>query len=149
MTYTVSPYRCPPFFLWSYKEKSLPAFHWQAYFLHVVIALLLPNIQNQKFNQQTWCRYANPLSIGTPISTMQELNISSIAMCQSPIYRDTHFYAYPIICQEYNCDHVSIPYLLGHPFLRQNGETGTAKEAGSVNPLSIGTPISTSRIERN
>ena len=62
----------------------------------------------------------NPLSIGTPISTLAltgYLEIIKKALCQSPIYRDTHFYIHGI---------VSIIY-----------------GAVCVNPLSIGTPIST------
>ena len=60
----------------------------------------------------------NPLSIGTPISTV------SIAMegkyygkmCQSPIHRDTHFY-FGKIGNDYVSENVSIPYPSGHPFL--------------------------------
>ena len=59
----------------------------------------------------------NPLSIGTPISTHfhKELRALSHIVCQSPIYRDTHFY-------------MKNEYIV---------------VTGCVNPLSIGTPIST------
>ncbi len=60
----------------------------------------------------------NPLSIGTPISTLLEET------------------------DDEDSENVSIPYLSGHPFLRWV----TKKQGGKyycVNPLSIGTPIST------
>ena len=39
-------------------------------------------------------------------------------MCQSPIYRDTHFYRDMSDAEGSDDDDVSIPYLSGHPFLR-------------------------------
>ena len=38
-------------------------------------------------------------------------------VCQSPIYRDTHFYIGKDPVALYLNDDVSIPYLSGHPFL--------------------------------
>ncbi len=135
----------------------------------------------------------NPLSIGTPISTgrvVEEAQKRS-ALCQSPIYRDTHFYLFwsewyekaGAMCQSpiyrdthfYTIEHglittqvhVSIPYLSGHPFLPAELRKGPwrdimcqspiyrdthfyhfdpeeeIKANRCVNPLSIGTPIST------
>ena len=140
----------------------------------------------------------NPLSIGTPISTPpRRIYVIYIKMCQSPIYRDTHFYLFlvpnviffiatcqsPIyrdthfygtkwIKQPYKTDIVSIPYLSGHPFLRNNIRGNYHDSifvsipylsghpflqdtmiflivlAVCVNPLSIGTPISTEQFRR-
>ena len=137
----------------------------------------------------------NPLSIGTPISTeVPESYSAKLALCQSPIYRDTHFYvrihpkgmAVKVDCVNplsigtpisttANSGHsswkrnVSIPYLSGHPFLQRIFDGKIEKGwlcqspiyrdthfyfnifcVGNfsypyhcVNPLSIGTPIST------
>ena len=38
-------------------------------------------------------------------------------VCQSPIYRDTHFYAIVVFVVYLDFFFVSIPYLSGHPFL--------------------------------
>ena len=38
---------------------------------------------------------------------------------------------------------MSIPYLSGHPFLQRKGSSGNGPKLRCVNPLSIGTPIST------
>ena len=64
----------------------------------------------------------NPLSIGTPISTKGKSgrDMYTSEMCQSPIYRDTHFYD-------------------------QTRDGICRRERRCVNPLSIGTPISTRR----
>ena len=63
-------------------------------------------------------------------------------MCQSPIYRDTHFYADWLQSTSWKKLHVSIPYLSGHPFLRRKSLIVKISNK-CVNPLSIGTPIST------
>ena len=90
------------------------------------------------------------------------------APCQSPIYRDTHFYRRGRHAHGNPQVTVSIPYLSGHPFLRfvvtlllwalfivcqspiyrdthfyQGFSARTAVGTVCVNPLSIGTPIST------
>ena len=85
----------------------------------------------------------NPLSIGTPISTMElpeksfgKLNVSI------PIYRDTHFYDLEHEEKTFICP-VSIPYLSGHPFLPTRSSCAWQPPSHCVNPLSIGTPIST------
>ncbi len=74
-------------------------------------------------NNKKWLRKScvNPLSIGTPISTARLFSITFlfVEMCQSPIYRDTHFYI----------TKMTIRF--------------TETEKDRVNPLSIGTPIST------
>ncbi len=89
-------------------------------------------------------------------------------LCQSPIHRDTHFYAYhsdfqygkqwcvnplyigtPISTCALSRKHwkqrvVSIPYTSGHPFLLPTRYAHLKNWIlGGVNPLYIGTPIST------
>ena len=45
------------------------------------------------------------------------VDIDLSAVCQSPIYRDTHFYVTIWSSCSWQWYHVSIPYLSGHPFL--------------------------------
>ena len=96
-------------------------------------------------------------------------NKNMYSLCQSPIYRDTHFYEPRGWWSARTKIEVSIPYLSGHPFLplMNNKSTAAGKEMCQspiyrdthfyhierrkgvsslnmcVNPLSIGTPIST------
>ena len=116
---------------------------------------------------------ANLLSIGTPISTLAgRQRVSINQLCQSPICRDTHFYC----GYHLNIDAsipVSIPYLSGHPFLpplygvwaltpktmcqspiyrdthfyHRKDLAIAVQKVDCVNPLSIGTPISTRKEE--
>ena len=67
------------------------------------------------------------------------------AECQSPIYRDTHFYKIEAAEAAQETNTVSIPYLSGHPFLPIRITMCPCCEEACVNPLSIGTPISTIR----
>ena len=88
----------------------------------------------------------NPLSIGTPISTAAATWEPYLTdACQSPIYRDTHFYYFK---KNNKLDYslVSIPYLSGHPFLQTLFSERSLLVGYCVNPLSIGTPISTNRL---
>ena len=51
----------------------------------------LQGIAKMRENNPKAC--VNPLSIGTPISTLLSTTDSLVSdLCQSPIYRDTHFY---------------------------------------------------------
>ena len=86
----------------------------------------------------------NPPFIGTPISTQKmEISIVILLLCQSPIYRDTHFYSCGRHWRLSSVQCVSIPYLSGHPFLHLDIGLIRTVTPTCVNPLSIGTPIST------
>ncbi len=73
--------------------------------------------KSQTRARHNWC--VNPLSIGTPISTLTKAEAQALDfdLCQSPIYRDTHFYGIFMIRTGLTSV-VSIPYLSGHPFLQ-------------------------------
>ncbi len=47
------------------------------------------------------------------------LRLELTDVCQSPIYRDTHFYTAELASKKPIISNVSIPYLSGHPFLRK------------------------------
>ena len=63
-------------------------------------------------------------------------------VCQSPICRDTHFYTGNGTSTGGKRLLVSIPYMSGHPFLLVILNS-LLKNIESVNPLYVGTPIST------
>ena len=79
-----------------------------------------PFLQTDAFRQVLLRQKSvNPLSIGTPIATnMKTINDLKKSLCQSPIYRDTHFYREGMTALLIVLLLVSIPYLSGHPFLR-------------------------------
>ena len=86
-----------------------------------------------------------PYTSGHPfLQQHSQFGIHIYRMCQSPIHRDTHFYARITSLYTLRRKIVSIPYTSGHPFLR--GWVGDLAHPGlpCVNPLYIGTPISTS-----
>ena len=85
----------------------------------------------------------NPLSIGTPISTGQidenyiiSVDVSIPYLSGHPFLQVLHENKEKLVISV-----VSIPYLSGHPFLQESQVLLLSDSR--VNPLSIGTPIST------
>ena len=103
----------------------------------------------------------NPLSIGTPISTQEvsgtgwqtrKVSIPYLSghpflpdeadaivetdntVCQSPIYRDTHFYGIALL-MGISTFIVSIPYLSGHPFLQVANIESESYISGCQSPI--------------
>ena len=128
-----------------------------------------PFLLPAKYRLNCLTKCVNPLSIGTPISTTKKSRDEAFeSLCQSPIHRDTHFYMH-ISGSISSNQIVSIPYPSGHPFLLTISHWGLLKVFSGivsipypsghpfllchnaninfsficVNPLSIGTPIST------
>ena len=144
--------------LWSRKVVSIPYLSGHPFLrrkmLSFFVLILGVNplsigtpISTWRVPERLWKGYwsVNPLSIGTPISTGKGPFIGNLhrTMCQSPIYRDTHFYwglRDSFLLRNWT---VSIPYLSGHPFLPWNPVPLKRWRKKCVNPLSIGTPIST------
>ena len=69
-------------------------------------------------------RVSIPYLSGHPFLPSQKGNPFSSQLCQSPIYRDTHFYYVVKAKKRDNHKTVSIPYLSGHPFLPSSVSVG-------------------------
>ncbi len=101
------------------------------------------------YSEGKWEATKDPVPVSIPylsghpfLQKMTAITITNF-MCQSPIYRDTHFYIGGTPLATIIGRIVSIPYLSGHPFLRYPQICKRHRIRICVNPLSIGTPIST------
>ena len=87
----------------------------------------------------------NPLYVGTPISTCYSVSYCYFACWRvNPLSIGTPISTLKKTAEITGKQHVSIPYMSGHPFLRTLCRRQKEPHY-CVNPLSIGTPISTKR----